>query len=103
MKFLTFTVMDVTKAAEVAQANDKVWASPPAGLKLLASYVCQGMPFPSVPPNTLTAIAIVEAESNEALAAANYPVALAGASVHTIPMLELPVAGAAGVEKKYRG
>jgi len=61
------------------------------------------MPFPGVPPNTLTVIEIVEAESNEALATANYPVTLAGASVHTIPVLELPVAGAAGVEKKYRG
>jgi len=103
MKFLTFAIMDVTKAAEVAQANDKVWASPPPGLKLLASYVCQGMPFPSIPPNTLVGIEIIEAESNEALAAANYPVALAGASVHTIPVLELPVAGAAVVEEKYRG
>jgi len=59
MKFLTFAIMDVAKAAEVAKAADKVWASPPPGVKLLASYVCQGLAFPGVPPHTVVSIRVV--------------------------------------------
>ena len=103
MKFLILTMMDVAKAAEVAQANDKVWANPPLGIGVLGMYVCQGIAFPGEPPNTLVSFALAEAESNEALAAANYPLSLAGATVWTVPVLEMPTAGTAAVEKKYRG
>jgi len=104
MKFLLFTMWDAAKTAEVAQAADKVGASPPPGAKMLASYVCQGILFPGVllPQNTLVGVGIIEADTNEALAAASYPVLLAGASVWHVPVLELPVAGAAKVEKKFR-
>jgi hypothetical protein len=95
-------MFDVAKAAEVAAASDKLEASPPRGIKTLASYVCQGIVFAGVPPNTLVSIDIVEAESNEALAAANYPLALAGASLWNVPVMELPVGGVAKVEKKLR-
>ena len=103
MKFLTFIMMDVAKTAEVAQASDKVWASPPPGIKRLAGYVCQGIPFPGQPANTLVSIVISEAESNEAIAAVQWPVAIAGATVWSVPVMELPTAGAAEVEKKLRG
>ena len=105
MKFLLFTMWDAAKTAEVAQAADKVWASPPPGVKMLASYVCQGILFPGVllPQNTLVGVGIIEADTNEALAAAAYPVVLAGASLWHVPVLELPVASAAEVEEKYRG
>ena len=102
MKFLTFSLVDVAKIAEVAQASDKAWASPPPGIKVLANYTCQGIAFPGVPPNTLVTIGVVEAESNEAMAAINWPIALAGATLWNVPVLELPVAGAAEVEKKMR-
>ncbi len=102
MKFLSFAMFDMAKAAEVAKVSDKVWASPPPGIKLLASYVCQGMAFAGVPPNTLVSFDIIEAESNEVLSAVNYPLALAGASIWNVPILELPVAGAAEIEKKMR-
>jgi hypothetical protein len=85
MKLLRFAMMDANKAAEVAQASDKVAASLPAGIKISASYACQGLAFPGVPAHTVVAVQVVEAENNE------------------VPVLELPVAGAAEVEKKLRG
>ncbi len=102
MKYLSFAMFYVAKAAEVAKVSDKVWASPPPGIKLLSAYVCQGKAFDGVPPDTLVIFDIIEAESNEALAAVNYPLALAGASIWNVPILELPVAGAAEIEKKMR-
>ena len=81
----------------------RMWASSPPGIKLLASYVCQGIAFAGVPPNTLVSFDIIEAESNEALAAVYYPIALAGASIWNVPILELPIVGAAEVEKKLKG
>ena len=103
MRFLSFATFDVAKAAEVAKVSDKVWASPPPGIKLLAAYVCQGMAFAGLPPNTLVSFDIIEAESNEVLAAVNYPIALAGASIWNVPILELPMGSAAEVEKKLKG
>ena len=103
MKFLSFAMFDVAKAAELAKASDKVWASAPPGIKILASYVCQGLAFAGVPPNTLVSFDIIEAESNEALSAVNYPLALAGASIWNVPIMELPMGGAAEVEKKLKG
>ena len=102
MKFLMFAMMDVAKAAELAQASDKVWASPPPGIKMLADYVCLGIPFSGAPPNTVVGISIVEAESAEALTAVTYPMGLAGASLWNVPVLEMPAAGAAELEKKMR-
>ena len=103
MKFLSITVFDVAKTAEVAAASDKVWASPPPGIKMLANYVCLADLFLGVPPNTMETVAIAEAESAEALAAVSYPLMLAGATIHRVPVLEVPVAGAAEAEKKYKG
>jgi len=42
----------------------------------------------------------VEAESAEVLTAANYQLALAGASLWNVPEMEMPVAGVTEVEKK---
>lgn len=93
-------MFDAAKASEVAQAADKVANTP--GQKMLAQYVCQGIPFAGVPPHTMVAITIGEAESNEAISAVHYPLELAGASVWTVPVLEFPVGGGAAEEKKYR-
>ena len=102
MKFMTFVMFDVAKAAEVAQAGDKTADMP--GTKTLAQYACQGIPFPhTIPPNAMVVIAINDAESNEAMSAANYPLGLAGATVWNVPVLEMPIGGAAETEKKYRG
>jgi len=103
MKSVIFAMMDVDKTAEVARANDKVWVSPPPGVKLVASYVCQGLAFPGVPPNTVVSIRVVEAESNEAIAAVIWPISLAGASVWNVPVLELPAIGVAELEGRLRG
>ncbi len=100
MKFINFVMFDGTKAAEVAQAADKVAKTP--GQKMLAQYVCQGIPFAGVPPHMMVTITVGEAENNEAISAVHYPLLLAGASVWAVPVLELPVAGAATEEKKYR-
>ena len=100
MKFLVFSMFDVAKAAEVAQAGDKVAKTP--GRKVLANYTCMGMAFPGVPPNTMVGISVAEYESNEAMAAVLYPVELAGATVWVVPVLEMPVGRGAATEKKYR-
>jgi len=103
MKFLTLNLFDVAKTAEVAQASDKVWASPPAGTKILASYVSLSPVFPNQPPNTMVGISITEAENAEAIAAVHYPMMIAGATIYAVPILELPLVGAQEVEKKYKG
>lgn len=100
MKFLEFAMYDVAKAAEVAQASDNVAKTP--GRKMLADYVCEGIAFPGQPPNTLLAIAVAEYESNEAIATALYPMALAGATVWAVPVLETQVGSGVATEKKYR-
>ena len=100
MKFLGFSMYDVAKSAELAQASDKVAKTP--GRKALAAYVCEGLAFPGQPPNTMVSISVAEYESNEAMAAAMYPMALAGATVWSVPVLEIPVGSAVTEEKKYR-
>jgi hypothetical protein len=100
MKFLGVAMYDVAKAAEVAQAGDKVAKTP--GVKLLANYTCMGIVFPGQPPNTLISISVAEYESNEAMAARLYPVALAGATVWAVPVLDMAVGRGAATEKKYR-
>ena len=69
---------------------------------MLASYVCQAVPFPGLPPDAMVTFSISEVDSNEDLATISYPLQLAGATIHRVPILELPVGGAAKVEKKYR-
>ena len=100
MKFLMFSWFDIAKSAEMAQLGDKLAKTP--GRKVLASYVCLGQTFPGVPPNTMTGVSIADFESNEAMASAVYPMALAGANVWAVPVLEMKVGGAATAEKKYR-
>lgn len=103
MKFVRFTIMDSTKVAEMTKVHDKTWASTPPGIKMDAFYACLGLAFPNQPPNTLASISVVEAESAEALAAVNYPLMQAGATIWGVPVLDLPVGGAAEAEKKYKG
>ena len=100
MKFLSFAMYDVAKTAEVAQFADKVAKTP--GHKVLASYTCMGLAFPGAPPNTLVTIEVVEYESPEAMAAVQYPAALAGATVWAVPVLEWTSGRGAATEKKYR-
>ena len=100
MKFITFDMFDVDKAADIAQAGDKLAQTP--GRKILAQYVCEGLAFPGQPPNTMVGISIGDFESSEAMAATQYPVALAGATIWAVPVLEMPVGGTAAEEKKYR-
>jgi len=102
MKFMTLSVYPVEKAAEVAAAGDKVWASVPRERKAEGSYVLMSVPF-DVPPNSLVAFTIGESDSAEVMAARVYPIMLAGATVNIIPLLEVPVAGGVKAEKKYRG
>ncbi len=103
MKFLTLTMFDVAKTADIATASDKVMASQPPGFKLLNQYVCLAPPFPGVPPNTLVGVNISEVDSAEAMSTVTYPIMLAGATIYRAPILELPVAATVEVEKKYRG
>jgi hypothetical protein len=100
MKFLVFSMFDAAKATEVAQANDKLAKLP--GRKVLSQYVCMGMAFAGLPPNTLLAVSVVEYESNEAMAAAQYPMALVGATVWAVPVLEMAAGRGAATERKYR-
>jgi hypothetical protein len=103
MKFMTLVVEPVEKAAEVSAAADKVWANVPKGSRPDPIYVMLCIPKFDVPPNSLVAFTISEAESADAIAARMYPQMLAGATLQAIPLLEVPVVGAAKAEKKYRG
>ena len=103
MKFLTINMTDMANIAAVAQASDKVWASSPPGIKVEASYVCLGTPFPGVPPNTMVSFSISEVESAEVIAAVSWPMMVAGSTIHRVPILEMPVGAVAKEEKKYRG
>jgi hypothetical protein len=102
LKFLQFGMLDVATVADVSAASDKIWASPPPGVKMLADYVCLGIAFPGQPPNKAIAVSVIEAESAEALTAATYPMVLAGVSVWNVPILEMPVGSTAELEKKMR-
>ncbi len=102
MKFLIFTMFDVSKTAEMSAVSDKMQANPPPGIKTLAMYMCMGIPFPGFPPNTLLGISVAEAESSEAIAAETYPASLAGATVWCVPVLESAVGAVSEQEKKYR-
>jgi hypothetical protein len=103
MKFLTINMTEVAKIPALVQAADKVWATPPAGIKVEANYVCLGTPFPGVPPNTMVSFSISEVESAEALAAVSYPMMVAGSTIYRVPIMEMPVGAGAHVEKKSRG
>jgi len=100
MKFLTFATYDPAKLADITAAADKVASMP--GSNILAQYMCVGQPYPGVPPNTVGGFTISEAESAEAMAARLYPVVLAGATIHVVPVMEVPVGGQVETEKKYR-
>ena len=100
MKFLTFVVYDVSKAKDIAVASDSNAKIP--GQKLLAMYSCMGKPFDGVPPNSIVAISVRETDSTEAMGAALYTLALAGANAWAVPVWEMPVGGAVAEEKKYR-
>ncbi len=102
MKFMSINIYPVDKAAEVAAASDKVWANEPRANRPEASYVMMCVPF-DVPPNSMVGVAISESDSVEKMAARIYPIMLAGATVHIIPLLEVPIGGGAKAEKKYRG
>jgi len=102
MKFMTLSIYPVAKAAEIAAAADKVWASQPREGRPASSFMLMSVPF-SVPPNSLVAFSIGEADSAESMAARVYPMMLAGATVNIIPLLEVPLGSGAEVEKKYRG
>jgi len=69
----------------------------------VADCILVGIPFPGALPNTMVGISIIEAESAEGMAAVYYPLMLTGATVWYVPVMEMPVAGEAEVEKKLRG
>jgi len=96
-------MMDTADVPKVAQASDKAMANPPPGFKVLSIDACLGIAFPGQPANTMVAVAIIEAESADVLAATAYPMTLAGATVWNVPVMEVPMGGATEVEKKYKG
>jgi len=102
MKFMTLSIYPVEKAPEIAVASDKGWSSVPRERRPQAFYMLMSVPF-DVPPNSLVDFTISESDSAEAMAAMVYPYMLAGATVHIIPLLEVAIAGAVKLEKKYKG
>ena len=103
MKFLSINVYEVSKTAEIAQVADKVMTNTP-GYKSLATYLCLGNPFPGeIPPNSAVAFSILEVDNEEALAATSYPMSLAGANIHRIPIMEVKPGTTGDTERKLRG
>jgi len=106
MKYLVFVLVeDMAQATEVSKASDKLWANPPPGAKMAAAYVCLGNPFPAVLPPKLGAvsIAVMEADSHEALMMSCTPALNAGAMIYSVPVLDMPVTGAAELTEKIKG
>jgi hypothetical protein len=103
MKFMTLSVFPVEKTAEVSAAADKVWANVPKESRAQVIYTMLCVPQFEVPPNSLVAFTISESDSAEKSAAIVYPQMVAGATLHVIPLLEVPIVGAAKAEKKYKG
>ena len=101
MKFLTFVVFDSSKAADIAAATDKLQVAPPKGYNVLNQFVCVSPPFP-VPPNSIVGVSITEGEDAEALVSANYTMLLAGATVHRVPLMDVPTSGSVETEKQLR-
>ena len=103
MKFLSFVTIPAAKVAEVSAASDKVNANPPPGYQVLANYACLGDPFDGIPPNSMVSVSISEADSAEALAAVQYPLLLAGATIHRVPIMDVAIGTAVQTEKKFKG
>jgi hypothetical protein len=90
MKTIVFTQFEPSRTADVAQASDRFWTSPPPGIKRLGVYTLAG-PLPVQLPGQACTVSILEAESEQALLGLVYNVALGGASVASITAMELPV------------
>ena len=103
MKFVVMAVWDVGKAAELAKVTDKTDANPPSGYKPLTRYVCLAHPISGIPSGKGVTITVCEADSAEAIAAATYPLMLAGAEINSVPVIDMPIGGVADVEKKAKG
>ena len=103
MKILAISVFEPAKAAEAAKVLDKVLPNTP-GYKAQAMYMCMGNPFPGpIPPNSMVGITIAEVENENALAAVSYPLALAGMSIHRVPIMEMKPGQSSATEKKLKG
>ena len=102
MKFMTMAVFPAGKAAEVAAASDKAWATQPAERRPKSAYVLMAVPF-EVPPQSMVSVYVTEEDSIDAVAARVYPVMLAGANISIIPVMEYSPGGATKTEKKLRG
>jgi len=90
MKHIVFTMFGVADTDKVVQASNAVQDNPPAGLKILTSYVCQGIPLPDFPKDKMLSISVIEAANNEAIGVlVTNPVAPVGASVSCVPVLEI--------------
>jgi len=103
MKILAITVFEPAKIGEAAKVLDKILPNTP-GYKPLAMYSCLGNPFPGeIPPNSIVGISIIEVDNENTLAAVAYPLALAGMSIHRVPIMEMTVGKHTETEKKLRG
>jgi hypothetical protein len=89
MKTIAFIQFEPSKAADIAQASDRFWTSPPTGTKRVATYILAGG-LPTPLPGQVCSISVIEAESEQALLSWAYTASLAGASVTAIPALETP-------------
>jgi hypothetical protein len=100
MKFVTFSMYDVAKTAEMMQVADKNSKIP--GQKMLAGYIFLGKPFDGMPPNKGVGMSIREVESAEALAAVLYNMTLIGATAWAVPVLEGQVGSSEADFKKFQ-
>ena len=100
MKFLTITTYDVANVKEIAAVSDKLMGNMPKGYKPLAAYMCLGQMFPGLPPLSITSFNITESDSAEAMASVSYQFVLAGATMHRIPVMEMPLGDTAKMEKE---
>ena len=103
MKFLVFNLYDMDRSADVAQASDKARQNAPPGLKTLGLYSCLAIPLPGLPENKGLSVSVIEADSGDTIGALIYPLALAGASVSCVPVMDVTPGAAAQAEREIRG
>ena len=91
MKFIMVIDTEPGKLADVANVSDRIWKKPPKGVKKLAQYMVMA-PIPAHDPDRIRALAVLEAENEQALMSISLAAGSVGARVSAIPAFEYSVA-----------
>ncbi len=90
MKFLNFVWYETSKFGDMVPVSDEVLTNLPEDIKMVATYVCQGNPFPGIQFSqpTIVAVSVTETDNHESMATLDLQLALAGTNIHRVPLLD---------------